>query len=487
MPSDMLSVLRIPEALFTPYHWYFACSSIGSRLISITSPLANLVPNPFIKLPNPPVDLPPELWLEIFQFSTYVHREASIVPLDPFAPRHISTNALAPNSPSMAWRTKLSLVLVCRSWREIAMPLLYRYIVIRSPSRANTLLDVLRSSFRRARHFDKHTRPGGFGHWTKHIEIYTHARGAHTLQFLQTLFYIFQYCPNLRVLAGSWNHDLPPDFLNSITRLYGRTLQGLCWSEQRPHSPELYGTTASPKFLATFRTLRALDLRHIIGSYPAEYDKESRPLMPYVQDLILSTHTRSLQTATALQLPSLRNLIIQPHVHGNSAKTLLKAFLHVHGASLATVDLRSPSQDLDHDLGYSGVRRNVDYINPDQFLEDGACPCLTTFTYPVSSPVPTTSAHNGLRRIGLRGIRADMLYPDKETDAKAHLMAIKPVRYPKLEIVRTVEFLVDADMDGLVKDVFIWWVERFERHGIDFLDGEGVLWAYAEPEGMQKS
>ena len=366
------------------------------------------------------------------------------------------------------------------------MPLLYRYVVIRSPSRANALLDVLRSSFRRARHIDKHTHLGGYGYWTKHVEIYTHARGAHTLQFLQTLFYIFQYCPNLRILAGSWNHDLPPDFLNSITRFYDQTLQGLYWNEQRPHSPELYGTIASPKFLATFRNLRALDLRHIIGSYPTEYDKDSRPLMPCVQDLILSTHTRSLQTATALQLPSLRNLIIQPHIHGNSARSLLKGFLHVHGASLVTVDLRSPSQDLDCDLGYSGVRRIVDYINPEQFLEDGVCPCLVSFTYPVSSPVPSASAHNGLRRIGLRGIRADTLYPDKETEVKAHLMAIKPVKYPKLEVIRTVGFLVDADMDGLVKDVFIWWVEKFEKQGIDFLDGEGVLWAYAEPEGTPK-
>ena len=383
----------------------------------------------------------------------------------------------------MALRTKLSLVLVCRSWREIAMPLLYRYVVIRSPSRANALLDVLRSSFRRARHFDKHTHPGGYGYWTKHVEIFTHARGAHTLQFLQALFYIFQYCPNLRILAGSWNHDLPPDFLNSITRLYGQTLQSLYWNEQCPHSPELHGTIA---FLATFRNLRALDLRHIIGSYPTEYDKDLKPLMPCVQDLILSTQTCSLQTATALHMPSLRNLIIQPHMNGNSAVSLLKAFLHVHGASLVTVDLRSPSQDLDCDLGFSGVRRNVDYINPEQFLEDGVCPYLVSFTYPVSSPVPSASAHNGLRRIGLRGIRADTLYPDKETEVKAHLMAIKPARYPKLEVVRTVGFLVDADMDGLVKDVFIWWVEKFEKYGIDFLDGEGVLWAYAEPEGMLK-
>jgi hypothetical protein len=35
-------------------------------------------------------------------------------------------------------------------------------------------------------------------------------------------------------------------------------------------------------------------------------------------------------------------------------------------------------------------------------------------------------------------------------------------------MVRTAGFLVDADTDTLVKDVFIWWSERFERDGVDF-------------------
>jgi len=59
-------------------------------------------------------------------------------------------------------------------------------------------------------------------------------------------------------------------------------------------------------------------------------------------------------------------------------------------------------------------------------------------------------------------------------------MSFTPSRYPKLELVRTVGFLVDAETDSLIKDIFIWWVERFEKQGIDFLDGEGVLWAYSD-------
>jgi hypothetical protein len=41
---------------------------------------------------------------------------------------------------------------------------------------------------------------------------------------------------------------------------------------------------------------------------------------------------------------------------------------------------------------------------------------------------------------------------------------------------------VEAAGDSLVKDIVIWWAEKFEKYGIDFLDGEGVLWAYTEPD-----
>ena len=61
-------------------------------------------------------------------------------------------------------------------------------------------------------------------------------------------------------------------------------------------------------------------------------------------------------------------------------------------------------------------------------------------------------------------------------------MAMTPDKYPELELIQTVGYFVDADKsDELIKDIFIWWVEKFEEVGIDFLDGEGVLWAYTEP------
>ena len=70
------------------------------------------------------------------------------------------------------------------------------------------------------------------------------------------------------------------------------------------------------------------------------------------------------------------------------------------------------------------------------------------------------------------------MYPNKASSTKTHLMSISRELYPKLEIVRTIGFLVDSCGDSLMKDIFIWWAERFENDGIDFQDGEGVLWVY---------
>ncbi|PFH49742.1 hypothetical protein AMATHDRAFT_76006 [Amanita thiersii Skay4041] len=447
--------------------------------------------NPSINLTNPSNLLPPELWLEIFQFATYVHREATIVPLDPFSPRRVSNNVMAVNSPSLALRTKLSLVLVCRFWRQLSISLLYRHVVIRSPSRAQTLLKVLRLSSESTSPLTIGCKAKsiGYGYWTRYIEIYTHARGSHHQHYLQTILHILQSCPNLSMLSGSWNHDLPLAFLSYITRFCGQSLHGLSWSEHRSDS-EPYATLVSPVFLATFQNLRVLDLRNIIGCDPTEYEKGSRPTLPFVQDLILSTHARGLQVATALILPSLRNLTLRTSMQGTVSNSLVQVFLKVHGASLINIDLPPPSPDIDLDTEYApSARANSKHIDLNIFLEDNVCPNLTTFTYPITSAVPNALVHNNLRRIGLRGVRADGLYPETvtATDTTRHLMAVTPSRYPKLEIVRTVGFLVDADMDTLLKHIFIWWVERFEKVGIDFLDGEGILWAYSDPEEMQGS
>ncbi|KAF9462441.1 hypothetical protein BDZ94DRAFT_1283038 [Collybia nuda] len=459
-------------------------------LLEISNPFKCLFAGPEqssnqVRRSKPLPDLPLEIWLEIFQFATYVHQHVTIVPLDPFSMKRVSTNVMGVNTPTLSMRTKLSLVLVCRSWRRISVQMLYEHLVIRSPARANAILSVLRNSAQRLQYDDRETGKiysfPGYGMWTRHVEIFTHARGAHDIRYLQSIFHILQVCPNLRTLSGTWVHPLPLEFLNAIAILYGPSLEALYWGELTT-----FPTITTPEFLGSFQSLRVLDLRNYVGNEFVVGSETSPRIssLPKVQHLIMSTHSRSVAVATALSLPSLRNLTIKTMSIKTNTSDLLLAFLKVHGRSLICIDLPSPSVDSDPDPDTAVFRRSASHLNPDIFLRPDLCPNLDTFTFPTISPPLGTHVHHSIRRIGLRGVRAESLYPDKTGDkgsgTKGHLLSFTPAKYPNLEVVKTVGFLVDADSDSLIKDVFIWWVEKFEKQGIDFLDGEGVLWAYAD-------
>ena len=364
-------------------------------------------------------------------------------------------------------RTKLALVLVSRSWRQATMHLLYEHLLIRNPARAAALSQVFQEA-------------SGYGRWTKHIEIHTFSRGAGDIRYLQTLFRIFQYCPNIKILSGTWIYQLPIEFLNGLSKIYGPSLSALYWKERNDGPPESYIPLSTPEFLGSFRSLRILDIRHFVGADPWSRPGCTRaPTLPLLEDLIISTHSRSLCTATILHLPALRNLILRTPIYNERSEALLIAFLKVHGSVLVSVDLPSPSPDSEPEMD---SRRILSHINPDIFLNPDHCPILESITFPITSPPLAPQIHSAIRRIGLRGVRSDGLYPDKQSMTRDHLMSITSDKYPQLELIQTVGYFVDADKnDELIKDIFIWWVEKFEEAGIDFLDGEGVLWAYTEP------
>jgi hypothetical protein len=90
--------------------------------------------------------------------------------------------------------------------------------------------------------------------------------------------------------------------------------------------------------------------------------------------------------------------------------------------------------------------------------------------------------HSTLRHIGLRGVTVDRLFPDKHTHLQRHLEMFTSENFPQLQSVRALGFLAAHALEPLALDVFIWWAEQFERDGIDFRDGAGILWLPAEEE-----
>ncbi|KAJ7680907.1 hypothetical protein DFH06DRAFT_1164463 [Mycena polygramma] len=421
---------------------------------------------------KPLPDLPLEIWLEIFQWSTYL--PTTIGGMDPFTLQHSPTDVMGANTPILSTKTKCALVRVCRPWRRIAIHILYQHIVVRSPSRATLILQVLRDS-----HGDK----SNYGYWTRHIEVFTHARGSSDIRFLQTVFRILQYCPRLRMLSANWRIAVPREFLNAVSTLYGPTLQGLYWDEQK-HSLEK--THASLDFLASFRSLRVLDLRNFVGDGILGRAELPPAVLPCLNHIILSNQGCNISVATALELPALHALTLHNLVSHPIRIDLITKLLSVHGASLTTVHLPSPSSGSETEPNIA--RTPAQHIPPSLFLCSGVCPNLDTIAFGANSPpiVYEPSAadphlHPCLRRIALLSVRADALYPSKgPNETQTHLRSFTRAAYPQLEMVRTAGFLVDADTDTLVKDVFIWWGERFERDGVDFQDGEGVVWMYGD-------
>ncbi|KZT10892.1 uncharacterized protein LAESUDRAFT_747489 [Laetiporus sulphureus 93-53] len=463
--------------------------------------------------------LPPELWLEIFRYATYVPRIRGFSPGDPFEPERPSNFAWGVNTPVSSFATKRCLVLVCRAWRALATELLYEHVVVNSKRRATLLLRTLHESDleaqRRGAQIVGCERPKGHAQFIRHVEIRDCARTSRTEAFWMAVAAILSMLPDLRVLSGIWERPLSQNLVEIFSRYLGSTIHRLYWEE----APVGGASVLTESLLRKFHSLRVLDIRRLKLKTPQEFlEKAAAHIsLPFVIDLLLPTCPTLLEFAAKLELPRLHRLVIDTTNVGDHPSSVvlsaLNGMLAVHGNKITILEL----------LPITSASYKPCLINFTTFLQPDVCPILDTLVFDCreevlcaaaphsacswpkstssparpslpASPTPSSGTpmlshpHPTLRRIGIREMVMRHLYPNRPNHAQQHLHAFLTHRalFPALETVRTLGFLVDASTDPFARDIFIWWTEKYEEQGIDFQDGEGVVWLYTDPvEGQE--
>ncbi|KAI8993972.1 hypothetical protein BD414DRAFT_269095 [Trametes punicea] len=473
--------------------------------------------------------LPPELRLEIFRYATHVPRARTIVPTDPFAPERPANYAWGMNSPIQSMHTKCALVRVCRAWRALATELLYEHVVLSSARRVQLFCRTLVESHDTERKWaswsaerDSGDAAMGHGRWVRHLEVQRWARSSQSAQYWPCMVRSVFLCPKLRVFSALWQTPLPQGLLAALEQYLPSTLQELYWQQDSVLIAVKELPILTTSFLAKFSALRVLDLRKIcvLDAERSLQDVTFAQLtLPRVAYLALPTCPLLLRFASKQDMPALNYLILDASgaprtVWAHLVSKELASFLDEHGHKLTTVELLPPLTQ-SFRPGPVGVSA---------FLSPTACPNLDTLVFDCRERAvcPSSAAltrlpdrdgresaarviaaqtslgasgpgqaapslevpHPRLRRVGIRGMGISRLYPNKPTQAQAHLNALVWCRafFPALEVVRTLGFLVSTSTDPIAPDVFIWWTERFERAGVDLQDGEGVVWMLEEDE-----
>ncbi|OJT08776.1 hypothetical protein TRAPUB_282 [Trametes pubescens] len=471
--------------------------------------------------------LPPELWLEIFRYATHVPRARTIAPADPFTPERPANYAWGVNSPIQSMRTKCALVRVCRVWRARATELLYGHVVLGSARRVQLFCRTLVESHEAERKNivvgEDSATAMGHGRWVRHLEVRRWAKMTPSAQYWQCVVRSVFLCPRLRVFSGIWLDPLPQGVPAALEQYLPSTLQELYWQQDRVIAAAGELPILTTAFLSKFSSLRVLDLRKIcmLDAERSIQDVKFAALtLPHVAYLALPTCPLLLRFAGLQDMPALRYFILDAdggprNVWAPWVAKELAGFLEHHGSKLTTVELLPTVTQ--------SFRPGPVCISA--FLSPTACPNLDTLVFdcrekalcPSSAALAgitdrdareaaergaaaasagTTgaaaplleAAHPRLRRVGLRGTGISRLYPNKPSQAQAHLAVLAGCRalFPALEVVRTLGFLVGTSTDPFAPDVFIWWTERFERVGVDLQDGEGVVWLLEEEEKKEK-
>ncbi|KAH7921249.1 hypothetical protein BV22DRAFT_743290 [Leucogyrophana mollusca] len=298
---------------------------------------------------------PPEIWLQIFQFATYVPNV-----LVPEIYDHSSTIGWLFNRDNYravqdSLVTKRYLVRVCKMWYILASPYLYRSIYLGRGRCLSSLCSTLMNSARGTHPFSGE-RP--LGSWTERLDIAMRDQSlTHGDLELDFLAEAIRCMPNLAIVSFAvrtpqYDHFTLPSSVVDALLTHALSLRVIDWasdSQDRLYPTDLHYAA----LLASATGLRVVNHVFSFVNPPST----CYPIAPSLQTLSLSSMLLEEAYSRDTNLfPSLREIVYH-HVHLSSEA--LRSFLSTYGANLTSVhfidDTCSPHIDLGTELAQLSV------------------------------------------------------------------------------------------------------------------------------------
>ncbi|KAI0273531.1 hypothetical protein BC834DRAFT_840437 [Gloeopeniophorella convolvens] len=254
--------------------------------------------------------LPLEIWSDILEWVTYVPGLMSVDVPDPFD----SPTTLTPDHPwclqklrRSLWQRRM-LVLVCRDWHTMAVPILYRCVLVRDPDSAEKLHRTLAASQERG---DRPTR----GSHARHLILALSERYV----FSRTI----RYLPKLEILTAPSLEIVSPDTCRTVTA---------------PAPPPARAAQLPPEdsFVRALSDTCGASLRRIqIGQFPSTDDAHAfLRATPHLRTIISRDASLCLNNTLAV-LPPVTFMTVHGSLAGGAAA-------HAPVPSARSVFLRDP-------------------------------------------------------------------------------------------------------------------------------------------------
>lgn len=298
--------------------------------------------------------LPPEIWLKIFHFATDTPRLLDCSPSQSDLP-----TVLAREQELQLLReslvTKLRLVLVCKTWGELATEFLYQSVLVTRVQSLLTLHEALQGRARAVGMF--HTNPGW---WTRRLDVVIPPDQCETADY-GVLVDVFRYFSNLSIVTLSmpilpfndfWLRQLPMEIIVSLVETCGPSLRVFDCAESllRPCREDLMLLLAGSPNL---RVLRC----PVCSPTPGDRSPGSRLDVPVMANLesisLMSVFLRDYlpREKNKNHLPALRQLIygcISPPFFAHAWKSFVKS--SCSAVTCVTLDFSFQGDSLQREL-----------------------------------------------------------------------------------------------------------------------------------------